>query len=752
LLVKINNKQIDYLLIFLFASITIFWFEDNLIYNASEFALPLNPQHQLYRARYVWNPDFEAGVINLEIPRVIRPAFFALFSWLGISISLSERIFFVLVYGAAGLSMYYLSDTLLGKEDRIACFISALVYLFNPYLFLGIAQLGYATLPFLWGLFIKCLETNNMKDKFKYSFYISILSLVLNSNLPDYSWIIVSLPFITIFSLYYLFKTHKIKFLSMMFFISICIFVLINSWWFFFYIYYLQLPQFTHTIEVVKQSSYGYSPSYGYTTFLNLFKLFGSWAVFSGYKGLSFIPYIKMYYSLSPIHFINYLLPILAFAAVLFCRKREVLLFSLLTLVYLFLAKGPTPPIGKYYFNLSSIQFFLPVRESYKFIVGVIITYAYLIGITCQTLYGKSYRCKYKMLVPFIFIIIILANSYPLVTGDVLTYWNNPPHRGESIPESYWDLKRFLEGKKEDFRVFIVPPALWEATTWGHYGSSTLTLILPSSLIVGAPHVGYGEEFPLTQDFIKLVYSSFYSNKVPCKTLALLNIKYILVNGYFDTNFVDFPYSISQHLKILNSTKEVSLEKNFGELTLYKNNEWKRSMRIYAASNIVLISGDLNEMSKVIEMDNFTLEESVLLLSSQLTPQQLASLPASLFSSNSTDVLLTYRKVDPTKYVVHVNASRPFFLVFSESYHKDWIAYVNGEQLPDVRHFMANGYANAWYIDKPGSYEIILEFWPQRLFYIGAAISLTTFFFCVLYLSKDRMKLLYLRYLKKRKA
>ncbi len=51
--------------------------------------------------------------------------------------------------------------------------------------------------------------------------------------------------------------------------------------------------------------------------------------------------------------------------------------------------------------------------------------------------------------------------------------------------------------------------------------------------------------------------------------------------------------------------------------------------------------------------------------------------------------------------------------------------------IAEDRHYLVNGYANSWYI-KPSdvggreNYELIVEFWPQRLFYIGLAISLAT--------------------------
>lgn len=110
---------------------------------------------------------------------------------------------------------------------------------------------------------------------------------------------------------------------------------------------------------------------------------------------------------------------------------------------------------------------------------------------------------------------------------------------------------------------------------------------------------------------------------------------------------------------------------------------------------------------------------------------------------------ITYEKINPTKYVVHVNASTPFFLVFSESYHKDWVASIDGQQIPSEHHFMANGFANGWYINKTGTYTVTLEFWPQKLFYIGSTISITTLILCVLYISKDKMKTIHKQYIKK---
>jgi len=106
-------------------------------------------------------------------------------------------------------------------------------------------------------------------------------------------------------------------------------------------------------------------------------------------------------------------------------------------------------------------------------------------------------------------------------------------------------------------------------------------------------------------------------------------------------------------------------------------------------------------------------------------------------------------KVNPTKYKVKVEgAKEPYQLVFSESFHKGWKAYITNKDtfgtlikrpIPENKHFLINGYANSWYISPDDShgnenYEIIVEFLPQRFFYVGLWIFFATLLTCLGYL------------------
>ncbi len=139
---------------------------------------------------------------------------------------------------------------------------------------------------------------------------------------------------------------------------------------------------------------------------------------------------------------------------------------------------------------------------------------------------------------------------------------------------------------------------------------------------------------------------------------------------------------------------------------------------------------------------------------------------------------ITFSKINPTKYRILVEGARsPYNLVFSESFHSGWklylsqsqnfsqsfsASYFNGEikegkhqniffnrstfetlgkrPVAEKGHFPVNGYANLWYItpeDVGGAenYELIVEFWPQQLFYLGITGGTVIFLGSIIYIA-----------------
>lgn len=109
---------------------------------------------------------------------------------------------------------------------------------------------------------------------------------------------------------------------------------------------------------------------------------------------------------------------------------------------------------------------------------------------------------------------------------------------------------------------------------------------------------------------------------------------------------------------------------------------------------------------------------------------------------------VSYNKINPTRYEVSIKgAESPFLLIFSESYDSRWAAFFptdtrgklvswfpktqDKEYVVNSRHILANGYANAWWVDKKGNYSMVVEFLPQRLLSVGYIISITSILICL---------------------
>jgi len=107
--------------------------------------------------------------------------------------------------------------------------------------------------------------------------------------------------------------------------------------------------------------------------------------------------------------------------------------------------------------------------------------------------------------------------------------------------------------------------------------------------------------------------------------------------------------------------------------------------------------------------------------------------------------VIKHRKVDPTKYEIKVNATKPFMLAFAEAYDPFWELDVNGRIIHPIK---LNHLINGFWIDQTGYLTITIEYAPQTWFYYGIAISTTTlviiFFFLLLDFIRSRHRLCFI--------
>jgi hypothetical protein len=197
------------------------------------------------------------------------------------------------------------------------------------------------------------------------------------------------------------------------------------------------------------------------------------------------------------------------------------------------------------------------------------------------------------------------------------------------------------------------------------------------------------------------------------------------------------------------SGRETAVERihhatTFGKLDFYNVDETSFLPAVYATSTFVS-AADVDDMIfNVVPRNDFDPRTSIVFLSSQANVNDV-NLLARLRNVGLNSPSISFLKLDPTKYVVHVsNALAPFFLTLSEAFHPGWRA-VYGESswlqsfdensIPSQYHFIADGYSNSWYVNRTGTFTITLYFFPQSLFYAGSVISLSTFVALVVFSS-----------------
>jgi len=99
--------------------------------------------------------------------------------------------------------------------------------------------------------------------------------------------------------------------------------------------------------------------------------------------------------------------------------------------------------------------------------------------------------------------------------------------------------------------------------------------------------------------------------------------------------------------------------------------------------------------------------------------------------NSSTNIIpeISFKKINPTKYEVNIiNAKSPYFLNLLQSYNQNWKVFdKNGKKLIlEDNHFVSDGYANSWQINKLGTYKLFIEFDTQIK--VGRIIFWTTVF------------------------
>ncbi len=618
---EINDKMkqknliiLDLLFIFLLGLVPLLWFEGDLIINGGDIALSMKPLREFwYNTLTSW--DYGQGITMGSIGHdnsqfilyLIPRSFFAFTAYLTSSLQAAEKLFFIFYFILPGLTMYFMVSSLLSSSHkRIAALVASVFYMFNLYqieVWSGvlIANLtAYITLPLMIGCIARCLKQQN--NLLGYSFLIGFFSFLTSASANNPPVLVLFVGLILLYLLVNLVslaikrQKTKLRFTAKFIFVSILFIILFNFWWI--------LPFARHILQrAVLGIETGFSVVQwvggvsSEAKFFRVIRLMGSWPWYSGYGGEPLTLYAQIYLKNWFFIAFSFIIPILAFSAAIFTRKKTAYFFGFVAFVGIIFSMGTRIPF--YRWLMIHLPGFWIFRTPWlKFMWLTTLGYAVLLGMAIEKIavYLRSKK-KYifSRLVVVVFIILIIVFSYPLVLGQMFpkpSQRENLPFFHFQLPQYIYDADNWLKTQEGDFRVVQLPQQQAANYTWGYsskqdflqrYFEKPMTVIPYST-------IGY--------DPVALIGNSFYDSLCFAlsphseKILNLLSAGYLLQQNDQRYDFFDAgksPQFIASRLKYL---KGVYLDKSFGEFDFYKFK--KRTPRIYAKEKLVLFSGNFD--------------------------------------------------------------------------------------------------------------------------------------------------------------
>jgi hypothetical protein len=278
------------------------------------------------------------------------------------------------------------------------------------------------------------------------------------------------------------------------------------------------------------------------------------------------------------------------------------------------------------------------------------------------------------------------------------------------MPTKYTPAVKYLKQDNEivtgKARVLVYPLAniLWCDGNGSYWGNDILRFSGISTI-----STLYQVNFQNESNFISsLSDNRILSDPNYANYMKNLGIKYIILKK--QACDVDNIAGIINDMR--NQTKEIEQKLNGSQFAKVMENQYYSIFQTVdrGSSSVSIIDSSSDELlkkyNKSSSLNSVGVNDNAFSLLGQATGQEVK-----------------YQKISSTEYMINIkNSYRPSYLLFAESYDDGWKAFINGkEQIPDKYHFILAGFANGWYLDKAGQFNVRLYFQPQKYLDIGIA-------------------------------
>ena len=489
LLKKIRHYRristIEDIVILLAASLASFWkllWDSNLIMQL-DLVFPSDLSQNLQLSLQSWNPLVNLGNLNLNADATYPWAWaYYLLGKVGLTPGQIERIFLVGVIFTAGMSMYLLSKYL-SNGRRFVALISAIVYMFNPFVIDNMLwgqvplQAAYSLIPLVLLCFILAL------DRFSLVFasFTGVLLAFVSRLQIQYVYISVMILALWIIATFFREISSKHNLRSTLRNITKSLFILLIAGSVaavsrLYLVIRVLFGSLSSGTILLQQTTFWHQTIVDASNLIgglqNTLRIRGR--VYSFYQQFEDIALQTWHIPRELLLAATALFVLLVFASVLFRkRSRSVIWFAIVTLLFAYLSAGTNTPINVYDWLFQNVYGFFIFREPSKFLVGVSLGCSYLLGVTLFGIYNFLDKIRIeihkinskhnpikinpaKPLIVLMLFLVLWPNMFPLVQGD---FGGMHP---VNFPVGYENTYNWLRSRSGDFRVLILPLSILE--------------------------------------------------------------------------------------------------------------------------------------------------------------------------------------------------------------------------------------------------------------------------------------------------
>jgi hypothetical protein len=646
------------------------------------------------------------------------------FETLGGSGPLFERTFITGLFVAQALAIVFLIRTVWPSSRLWARMAGGLFFLFNLLGFFNlpgsVQMLAFAALPLMTGLMLRGLESGKIKYAYGWAFASLTLGYVA-ANLPLAAVTFAGSVILAVGI--HLARAGPVRHLLRFCAAAFPLFLLFNLWWI--------VPAAITLLGATNLAAIPTSPEdWGWTharnSFSNLFSLNAAW----GWPQTIYYPYANSY--LNPLMSVFIYAPASIACGCLALRRRTnglvVPTLVGLALVLLFISKGIHEPYASVNESLlTDVPGMWVLREpASKLLPLVTVIFALLIVCCVDRAAGlmasRRRSVRRWWLDPAAGVCIVGIGlaliAWPIMTGHIVAD-ERPVLPGVhiSVPEHWEEAADVLNGQPEQAGAALLLPLsdfYQMPYEWGFYGADAMApQLLKRPVIVGA-NIGYIPPSDEVQVAVARVERGIANEHSPTIgwSLRALGIKYVIVRGDIDYGLAEdlgrpiIP--INEYLGSLFRNDAFTFIDRYGPLTLFG----------VADADV----GPVAAWSRVEVSDTFDSMPTV--ARSSMSSAVVNSSESDWGRNGGAEPQLRVRSAGGSRYVVEVqDAKGPFVLSLNQAYDSQWnLSLPSSNDEPS--HAIINGYANGWLIDRRGTYDVVIEFAPERVARAARAASL----------------------------